>query len=258
MTGMTSMSLLAAVYSGRREVPIDGCHKVQNIAVAAALDGGQAPPSAHGAGQFTDRKLMDKLHAERNVEWQTTSVSRRDRESRQAHGALAVWLTGLPGAGKSTLAIEAERCLHQAGKRTYVLDGDNLRHGLCRDLGFSADDRAENIRRAGEVARLFVDAGVIVLSAFISPFRFDRAKVRALFDAGDFIEVYCDCDPRICEIRDVKGLYRRARAGLISEFTGISSPYEPPRHPDVYVNTGKESLDACVDRIVRRVLHSLR
>lgn len=167
---MTSMSLLAAVYSDRREVSIDGCHEVQNIAVAAALDGGQAPPSAHGAGQFTDRKLMDKLHAERNVEWQTTSVSRRDRESRQAHGALAVWLTGLPGAGKSTLAIEAERCLHQAGKRTYVLDGDNLRHGLCRDLGFSADDRAENIRRAGEVARLFVDAGVIVLSAFISPF----------------------------------------------------------------------------------------
>ncbi|WP_256258931.1 adenylyl-sulfate kinase [Burkholderia ubonensis] len=232
--------------------------QVQTITVVAVIDADETTTCDARLGTVTRERLMDKSLVERNVEWQTLTVSRRDRESLQAHSALAVWLTGLPGAGKSTLAIEVERRLHHAGKRTYVLDGDNLRHGLCRDLGFSGDDRAENIRRAGEVARLFVEAGVIVLAAFISPFQVDRAKVRALFEAGDFIEVYCDCDAQICEARDVKGLYRKARAGLISQFTGISSPYEPPRDPDVYVNTGKESVDACVDMIVRRVLHLLR
>ncbi|MFA8356903.1 adenylyl-sulfate kinase [Burkholderia ubonensis] len=205
-----------------------------------------------------DGNTMGVLYPERNIEWPSAPVSRRARESQQAHGALAVWLTGLSGAGKSTLAVAVERRLHQSGKRTYVLDGDTLRHGLCRDLGFSAEDRSENIRRAGEVAHLFVEAGVIVLAAFISPFRSDRAMVHALFDAGDFIEVHCDCDLRVCEARDVKGLYRRARAGLISDLTGISSPYEPPQSPDVYVNTGKESQDACVDKIVRSVFASLR
>ncbi|VWD18765.1 adenylylsulfate kinase [Burkholderia contaminans] len=188
---------------------------------------------------------------------QTPSIDRRYRERQQAHRALAIWLTGLSGAGKSTLAAAVERRLHLAGKRTYVLDGDSFRHGLCSDLGFSAKDRTENIRRAGEVARLFVDAGVIVLSAFISPFQGDRARVRALFAPGDFVEVHCDCELRVCEQRDVKGLYRKARAGLIEDFTGISSPYEPPLHPEVRVDTANESLDACVDQIVGVVLGAL-
>ncbi|KVK99417.1 adenylyl-sulfate kinase [Burkholderia ubonensis] len=202
--------------------------------------------------------MLETLHSARNTGWQTPSIDRRDRERQQAHRALAIWLTGLSGAGKSTLAAAVEQRLHLAGKRTYVLDGDTLRHGLCKDLGFSADDRSENIRRAGAVARLFVDAGVIVLSAFISPFRGDRELVRALFEPGDFVEVHCDCDLRVCESRDVKGLYRKARAGLITDFTGISSPYEPPLHPEVRVDTGNESLDACVDRIVGVVLGALR
>ncbi|QMI49012.1 adenylyl-sulfate kinase [Burkholderia sp. MBR-1] len=188
---------------------------------------------------------------------ETPSIDRRDRKRQQAHRALAIWLTGLSGAGKSTLAAAVEQRLHIAGKRTYVLDGDSLRHGLCNDLGFSADDRTENIRRAGEVARLFVDAGVIVLSAFISPFQEDRDRVRALFASGDFVEVHCDCALRVCEQRDVKGLYRKARAGLIEDFTGISSPYEPPLHPEVRVDTANESLDACVDQIVGVVLDAL-
>lgn len=188
---------------------------------------------------------------------ETPSIDRRDRERQQAHRALAIWLTGLSGAGKSTLAAAVEQRLHLAGKRTYVLDGDSLRHGLCNDLGFSADDRTENIRRVGEVARLFVDAGVIVLSAFISPFQEDRDRVRALFAPGDFVEVHCDCALRVCEQRDVKGLYRKARAGLIEDFTGISSPYEPPLHPEVRVDTANESLDECVDQIVGVVLGAL-
>lgn len=133
--------------------------------------------------------------------------------------------------------------LHRAGCRTYVLDGDNIRHGLCGDLGFSIADRTENIRRIGEVAKLFVDAGVIVLTAFISPLRQDRFRVRSLVSEGDFLEVYCDCSLEVCEQRDVKGLYKRARAGEIKEFTGISSPYESPGAPELAVNTGGESLE---------------
>ncbi|QJW82365.1 adenylyl-sulfate kinase [Burkholderia glumae] len=198
------------------------------------------------------------LHFADETKWQTRLIERRYRDRQQAHRALAVWLTGLSGAGKSTLAAAVEERLYLAGKRTYVLDGDSFRHGLCSDLGFSAEDRTENIRRAGEVARLFVDAGVIVLAAFISPFQEDRQRARALFAQGEFIEVHCDCALRVCEERDVKGLYRKARAGLIADFTGISSPYEPPPHPEVRVDTANESLDVCADRVVGFVLDALR
>lgn len=161
-----------------------------------------------------------------------------------------MWFTGLSGAGKSTLAHAVEERLHQLGCRTFVLDGDNVRHGLCNNLGFSDKDRRENIRRIGEMSKLFSEAGVITLTAFISPFRDDRRRVRALVNAGDFIEVYCHADLETCEKRDVKGIYRRARAGEIKEFTGISSPYEEPERPDLTVETGSLGLEECVDQVL--------
>jgi adenylylsulfate kinase len=161
-----------------------------------------------------------------------------------------VWFTGLSGAGKSTLSSRVEEVLFQRGYRTYLLDGDNVRQGLCSDLGFSEKDRQENIRRIGETARLFMDAGIIVLTAFISPFRADRELVRALVQPGDFIEVYCNATLHVCENRDTKGLYKKARRGEIPEFTGISSPYEVPHKPEVEVFTGQKSLDVCVTGVI--------
>lgn len=178
------------------------------------------------------------------------TVTRARREQRNAHRSAIVWFTGLSGAGKTTLAHAVEERLHLAGCRTYVLDGDNLRQGLCADLGFSDTERMENIRRAGEAARLFVDAGVVVLAAFISPFRSDRARVRTLVPDGDFIEIYCRCPLAVCERRDVKGLYRLARAGAIARFTGISSPYEAPGDPELVIDTGTRRLGDCVDEVV--------
>jgi adenylylsulfate kinase len=152
------------------------------------------------------------------------------------------------------LANAVNAALFERGLATYVLDGDNVRHGLCKDLGFSDADREENIRRIGEVAKLFLDAGVIVLTAFVSPFRADRDKARALVNAGDFIEIHCAADLSVCEERDTKGLYAKARAGEIKEFTGISSPYEAPEQPELNVNTGNSSLDSCVDQVVRYLI----
>ena len=163
------------------------------------------------------------------------------RERLNGHHGAVVWFTGLSGAGKSTLAHEVEERLHQMGCRTFVFDGDNVRHGLCGDLGFSADDRSENIRRIGEMVKLFVEAGVIALTAFISPLRHDRACVRQLVGEADFVEIYCRCSLDVCEGRDTKGLYRRARRGEIKEFT-ISSPYEAPEHPSLIVDTDKDRL----------------
>lgn len=187
----------------------------------------------------------------KNITWQNPIVTRAERERLNGHSGCTVWLTGLSGAGKSTLAHRVEERLVAEGCRTYVLDGDNVRHGLCRDLGFSAEDRCENIRRIGEVGKLMTDAGLIVISAFISPFRSDRDGVRKLFEDGDFIEVYCDAPLHVCEERDVKGLYQKARAGQLSEFTGISSPYEAPLSPEIVVHTGKDGLEICVDSIIR-------
>ncbi len=184
-----------------------------------------------------------------NVVWHEAEVSREMREQLNGHKGAVLWFTGLSGAGKSTLAHAVEARLYARGARTFVIDGDNVRHGLCADLDFSDAGRVENIRRVAEVAGLFVQAGIITLTAFISPFRSDRQRARALL-GEDFIEIYCNTPLEICESRDVKGLYKRARAGEIGDFTGISSPYEAPEAPEVDVETGTRSLDACVDQVM--------
>lgn len=189
-------------------------------------------------------------HQSSNTVWHHATVTRKRREQQNGHQSVILWFTGLSGAGKSTLAHAVEERLHQLGCRTFVLDGDNVRHGLCGDLGFTDQDRQENIRRIAEVAKLMLEAGTITLTAFISPFRAERALARKLVPHGDFIEIYCNCELMICEQRDVKGLYQKARNGEIKQFTGISSPYEPPEKPELSVNTGSFSLEACVDQVL--------
>lgn len=196
---------------------------------------------------------METRH-QRNLTPQAGLISRQDREKAQGHRGAVLWLTGLSGAGKSTLAHALEQRLHTDGFRTYVLDGDNVRDGLCSDLGFSLTDRTENIRRVGEAAKLFMDAGVLVITAFISPLRMDREEVRAKFDVGDFLEIHCAASLTVCEARDVKGLYRRARLGELSDFTGISSPYEPPLAPEHVAETGATTLESCVEDIVQMLV----
>lgn len=185
-----------------------------------------------------------------NTVWHDASVSREMRERKNGHKAVILWFTGLSGAGKSTLAHAVEERLHNLNSRTIVLDGDNVRHGLCGDLTFSEDDRKENIRRIGEMVKLFLDAGVISLTAFISPFRADRQRVRDLAPEGDFIEIHCHASLDVCESRDVKGLYKKARAGEIKDFTGISSPYEIPENAEIVVDTGSKPLNECVDQVI--------
>jgi adenylylsulfate kinase len=185
-----------------------------------------------------------------NLTWHPGEVDLDARRAARGHGAQCLWFTGLSGSGKSTLARRTERLLVERGVVAYVLDGDNLRQGLNRDLGFSPEDRAENIRRVGEVARLFVDAGAIVLTAFISPYRADRDGVRARFPAGAFAEVHVSTPLEVCEARDPKGLYRRARAGQIGQFTGVSAPYEAPATPELAVDTSQADLDACARQVI--------
>lgn len=191
-----------------------------------------------------------------NVVWHHATVTRERRNDMNGHRSVAIWFTGLSGSGKSTLAHAVEERLYQLGCRTFVLDGDNVRHGLCGDLGFSDDDRRENMRRIGEVAKLFVEAGSIVMTAFISPFRAERTNVRKLFPHGDFLEIYVDCSLSVCESRDVKGLYQRARAGQIKQFTGIDSPYEAPTNPELTIHTDDlelaESADAVIQMLAER------
>ncbi len=189
-----------------------------------------------------------------NIVWHHATVTRERREKLNQHKSVVLWFTGLSGSGKSTLAHALEEQLHQKRSHAYVFDGDNVRHGLCSDLGFSADDRKENIRRIGEMAKLFVDAGVIALTAFISPFKDDRDNVRKLFDGDDFIEVYCHCSIEECERRDVKGLYKRARAGEIPNFTGISSPYDVPENPEISIDTENKNLDECIDQLLEALV----
>lgn len=194
--------------------------------------------------------------------WHEATVCREDRERQNRHRGAILWFTGLSGAGKSSLAHAVAQRLHARGIRTYVLDGDNVRHGLCRDLGFSAADRSENIRRVGELAKLFLDAGVIVLTAFISPFRSDRDRVRSWVAPGDFLEIHCRCSIEVCESRDVKGLYKKARAGRVVDFTGISSPYEEPLAAELIANTEELNLEQCVDSVMnllreRQILRSI-
>ncbi len=190
---------------------------------------------------------MSKQDKSSNVVWHHATVTRARREKMNKHKGGVFWFTGLSGAGKSTLAHKVEEELHQNGCHTYVLDGDNVRHGLCADLAFSDEDRKENIRRVGQMANLYVEAGVIVLTAFISPFRSDRENVRKIA-GSDFHEIYCKCSLEVCETRDVKGLYKRARAGEIPDFTGISSPYEEQQNPELQVDT-ESHLDECADEV---------
>ncbi len=188
-----------------------------------------------------------------NIVWHDHPVNREDREGLHRHRGIVLWFTGLSGSGKSTVAGALEQALHQLGVSTYLLDGDNVRHGLCRDLGFNDADRRENIRRVGEVARLMVDAGLVVLTAFISPHRAERRMVRELLPEGRFIEIYVDTPLRVCEARDPKGLYKKARAGELPNFTGIDSLYEAPERPDVHLD-GQQ----LVTHLTRHLLDALR
>ena len=185
-----------------------------------------------------------------NITWHAGHVGRADREQLLGQRGVTVWLTGLSGSGKSTIAVGAERELVRRGRLAYVLDGDNIRHGLNKNLGFSPEDRTENIRRIGEVARLFTDAGVIAMTSFISPYRADRDAVRALFAKGDFVEVHVAATVETCEGRDVKGLYQKARKGEIPEFTGISAPYEAPLRPELVLDTNRETVEQSVAGLV--------
>jgi adenylyl-sulfate kinase len=185
-----------------------------------------------------------------NVVWHPHRVSKDERAERAGQKPCVLWFTGLSGSGKSTLANALEQALFADGKQTYVLDGDNVRQGLNRDLGFTDEDREENIRRIGEVAKLFVHAGMIVLTAFISPFRSDRRMVRSLLDEDEFFEIYVRAPLDVCERRDPKGLYKRARAGEIANFTGIDSPYEAPVKPEIIVDTAETDLEASIAQLL--------
>ncbi len=183
--------------------------------------------------------------------WHDSTVTREAREERRGHRGAVLWFTGLSASGKSTLAVETERRLFSEGYFSYVLDGDNVRHGLNGDLGFSPEDRTENIRRVGEVAKLFAEAGALVLTAFISPYRADRDRIRDIMSRGnDFVEIHVSCPVEVCEARDPKGLYAKARAGEIRNFTGIDAPYEEPENPELVIRTNLYDVEACVDQVM--------
>ena len=185
-----------------------------------------------------------------HVIWHHATVTRQRRNRQNSHRSMVLWFTGLSGSGKSTLAHAVEEELHQRNCKTFVFDGDNVRHGLCGDLGCSEDDRTENSLRVGQMAKLFIESGVIALTAFISPFQVDRQRVRMMVENDeDFLEIYCECPLEVCEKRDVKGLYRRARKGEIPDFTGISSPYEEPENADLIVKTSELDIEICVEMV---------
>jgi adenylylsulfate kinase len=185
-----------------------------------------------------------------NVIWHHATVTRVRREKLQAHRGVVLWFTGLPSSGKSTIAHATEERLYQMRCRTFVLDGDNVRHGLCGDLGFSEADREENIRRVGEITKLFVEAGTIVLTAFVSPFRRDRERARGLLLPGDFLEIYCRCPIAVCESRDPKGHYQRAREGKLMDFTGVSAPYEEPGAAELVLPTAELAIEESVEKVL--------
>ena len=240
-TRMTANFGTMRAVSHRRQIVIPAAEAVCRATDPSAI--GDAEPHDYNKPQMADQIPS-------NVTWHHATVTRSRREAQNGHRSAILWFTGLSGAGKSTLAHATEERLHRLGCRTFVFDGDNVRHGLCSDLGFSPEDRTENIRRIGEMSKLFIEAGVVALTAFISPFRADRERVRSLVPHGEFLEIYVQCSLEECERRDVKGLYRRARTGEIKEFTGISSPYEAPSDPELVVNTDLYPIDACVDQIM--------
>jgi len=186
----------------------------------------------------------------KNITWHHGLVEREEREKKNKNKGVILWYTGLSGCGKSTIANALEKKISDSGYHTYVLDGDNIRFGLNKNLGFSPEDRTENIRRIGEVAKLFVDAGIVVSTAFISPYCKDRDRVRDIVEKGDMIEIFVKCDLEICEQRDAKGLYKKARAGEIPEFTGISAPYEEPEKPELVIDSGKHSVEECTQMVI--------
>jgi len=198
--------------------------------------------------------LHFSLRRAQNVHWQATDVTRESRASMKGQTAQVLWFTGLSGSGKSTIANLVEKKLQALGQHTFLLDGDNVRHGLNKDLGFTETDRIENIRRVGEVARLMTDAGLIVITAFISPFRAERDLVRGMIEPGEFVEVFIDTPLEEAERRDVKGLYKKARAGTLKNFTGIDSPYEPPANAEIRVDTTREKAEDAAERIVSHIL----
>ena len=198
------------------------------------------------------------MHESKDITWHISKVSVEERAIRQRQNAVTIWLTGLSASGKSTLAYELERRLHDLGHASFVLDGDNIRHGLSRDLGFSPESRKENIRRIAEVARLFNDAGVVMITAFISPYRDDRAVARDILGPERFIETYVAADIAVCECRDPRGLYRKARAGEIPDFTGITAPYEAPEKPAIRLDTGLLSVEQSMSQLLEVVLRRLR
>lgn len=187
-----------------------------------------------------------------------TKVSREQRDALMHQKSKLIWFTGLSGSGKSTLAVQLEAVLHQQGFKTYLLDGDNVRAGLNKDLTFGAEAREENIRRIGEVAKLMIDAGLVVIASFISPFHKDRQKVKDLVGESNYIEIFVDCPVEVCEARDVKGLYKKARAGEIKEFTGISSPYESPHNPDLIIKSAEQPIQDSIDLLLEKVLFRIK
>lgn len=193
------------------------------------------------------------MTADKNIVPHGHKISMNDRRELLAQNSKIIWFTGLSGSGKSTIAGRVEEMLNERGFLTYILDGDNIRNGLNKNLGFSDEDRTENIRRTGEVAKLFLDAGVIVIAAFISPFRSDRDMVRSLVSKGDFIEIFINCPLEICELRDPKGLYKKARAGEIKDFTGIDSPFEIPNRPDIEIRSDQMGVEQAAEKIIRLI-----
>jgi adenylylsulfate kinase len=189
-----------------------------------------------------------------NITWHGGHLGRSEREQLHGHRGATLWFTGLSGSGKSTVARRVEQLLSERRHHVYTLDGDNVRYGLCSDLGFSPEDRTENIRRIGEVCKLFTDAGLLTLAAFVSPYRADRSRVREILGRDDFIEVYVAADLSVCESRDPKGLYKKARAGQIADFTGISAPYEAPEAPEITLRTDHDDVDTCAQKVVAFLL----
>jgi bifunctional enzyme CysN/CysC len=234
----------------KRPIAFDPANEIVATGRFVIVDGGEVSGGGIIVGDNYPRLTADSAHKSTNIYWNRGKVTAEQRAVQNGHGGCVVWLTGLSGSGKSTVAIELERELFNLGCHACVLDGDNLRHGLCSDLGFSHQDRKENIRRAGEVAKLIADAGMVCITAFISPYRSDRELARAIVPPGKFIEVYLNAPLEVCEQRDPKGLYAKARRGEIKEFTGISSPYEPPPRPEIELRTDRCTVAECVSAIL--------
>ncbi len=234
----------------KRPVAFDAHSEIVATGRFVIVDGFEVSGGGIIAADNYPRRSSDSAHKSENIYWSHGKVTSAQRALRNGHSGCVIWLTGLSGSGKSTISTELERELFNLGKHVYVLDGDNMRHGLCSDLGFSPEDRKENIRRVGEVAKLMADAGNIVITAFISPYRSDRELVRKITPAGQFVEVFVNAPLEICEQRDTKGLYAKARANQIKEFTGISAPYESPENPEVELRTDKMTVAESVARVI--------